>query len=179
MIWESYPWKEELHRIADRLEKKTRQSRWTERTDANLEKDVFVGFYAVRKLMEARKLSVDVVSQQVRCKIAPLREGKRITHYNWHKLDELYDFDRQGKITLSLRRLCNQFIHSYVFCSFFDESGFLHSVAVASDRKRNECIQIVPVASLIDIMRAVGSDIVTEQRAVWDEKIGDYRITNR
>ncbi len=34
--------------------------RWTERSTVNVEKDVFLGFYIIRKLMEAHKLSVEV-----------------------------------------------------------------------------------------------------------------------
>lgn len=35
MIWESHPWKEELHRIVDRPGRKAGQQRWTYRTDTN------------------------------------------------------------------------------------------------------------------------------------------------
>ena len=179
MIWESYPWKEELFRIADRLARKTKQRRWTDRSDANLEKDVFVGCYAIRKLMEAHKLSEAVLSCRVACTTVPARQGKRVTHYNWHKLEELYDFERQSEATLPLRDVCNQFIRSYVFCPVFGESGLLDSVAVASDWKRCECIYLIHVSSLIELMRAVGGDDPEEQHAVWDDRLGDYRITNR
>ena len=178
MIWESYPWKEELLRIAERLAKKQNQRRWTERTDANLEKDVFVGCYAIRKMIEARKLSEPVLSYQVSCATAPLRHGKRVTLYDWHKLDELYDFGQQTTAELALRGLCNQFVHSYVFCPVFGESGLLDSVAVASDRKRRECVYLIRVSSLIELFRAVGNDDPNEHHAVWDDRLGDYRVTN-
>jgi len=178
VIWESGPWKEELLRIADRLHRKTEQRRWTDRTDANLEKDVFVACYAIRKLMESHKLSKSVLSCQVACVIVPRRQDKRVSHYNWHKLHELYDFGGQSDAVLSLRNLCNQFIHSYIFCPVFSERSLLDAVAVASDRKRRDCIYVIRVDSLIDVLRAVGSDDPDEQRAVWDDRLGDYSITN-
>ncbi len=79
MIWASYPWKEELLRIATRLEKKQKQRRWTERTEANLEKDVFIGCYALRKLMEAHKLSETVLMSHVCCTQCPLNTGSHLT----------------------------------------------------------------------------------------------------
>jgi len=179
MIWESYPWKEELHRIGDRLEKKLRQRRWTDRTDANLEKDVFVACYAIRKLIEAQKLTKSVLSCRVECTRAPLIEGRQVALHNWHKLDELYDLQREEKTHLVLRYLCNQFIHSYVFCPVFGENGLLQSVAVASDRERQNCVYIVSVVDLVELLRRVGNDEPCESHAVWDEELGDYRVTNQ
>lgn len=179
MIWESYPWKEELLRIADRLERKTRQKRWTDRTDANLEKDVFVGCYAVRKLAEARKLSQEVLVTRIPCTTIPFIRGKRITLLNWHHLDELYDFERQAVGELTLTFLCNQFIHSYVFTHIVgEETGLLEAVAVSSDRKRRECLYVVNVSDLMTLFRKIGSDYPDNYRAVWDEKLGDYVATN-
>lgn len=179
MIWESGPWKEELYRIAERLHKKTGQRRWTDRTDANLEKDVFVGCYAIRKLMEARRLSETVLAAAVPCTAAPARPGKMVTLRNWHRLDDLYDFDGQSETSLSLKDLCNQFIHSYVFCPVFGEDDLLEAVAVTSDHRRRHCVQIIRVAELIRVMRMVALDAPDYSRAVWDEKAGDYRVTNR
>lgn len=106
------PWKEELFRIAERLHTKTEQRRWTDRTDANLEKHAFVGCYAIRKLIEASDLSKSVLSAAVPCTVASTRPGRRVTYRNWHRLDELYDFEGQSETSLSLKDLCDQFIHS-------------------------------------------------------------------
>jgi len=67
MIGESYSWKENLFRIAERLDRKAEQRRRTDRTDVNLAKDLFTGRYAIRKLMEARKLSETMMAAGVPC----------------------------------------------------------------------------------------------------------------
>lgn len=54
LIGDSIPWKEDLLRIAESLERRTRQRRWVERTSFLVERDVMNAAYAVRKLNEAR-----------------------------------------------------------------------------------------------------------------------------
>jgi hypothetical protein len=57
MIWESSFWKEELFRNASRIRKRQLLKRWTERSSAGLERDVMTGFYSIRELIEAHKIS--------------------------------------------------------------------------------------------------------------------------
>ena len=57
MIDDSFPWKDELVKIADRLEAKTKQKRWTDRTGYLIERDFMVGAYTMRKLIESHTVS--------------------------------------------------------------------------------------------------------------------------
>ncbi len=57
MIDDSIPSKDELVKVADRLEAKTEQKRWTERTGYLIEQDFMVSAYAIRKLIDAHKVS--------------------------------------------------------------------------------------------------------------------------
>lgn len=57
VISDSVPWKEHLLRIADTLEKRKTQARWTERTSFLVERDTLTAAYAVRKMIESHKLS--------------------------------------------------------------------------------------------------------------------------
>jgi hypothetical protein len=63
MIWESHYWKKDLARLADCLRKRARQRQWSERSLAKMEKEVFIGFYSLRKLLEGKKLSGKVVNR--------------------------------------------------------------------------------------------------------------------
>jgi hypothetical protein len=65
VISDSVPWRGELRRIADRLEKRKSQRRWTEHASFAVERDVMVAAYAIRRLIEARKLSDDLTSTEV------------------------------------------------------------------------------------------------------------------
>ncbi|MBX3619369.1 MAG: hypothetical protein KF891_05180 [Rhizobacter sp.] len=62
MIHDSNPWKEELLQTAAWLQRLRLTERTREETHIKLEKAVFFSAYAIRKLVEARKLSGAVVS---------------------------------------------------------------------------------------------------------------------
>jgi hypothetical protein len=57
VISDSVPWRDDLLRIADQLERRAGQRRWTERTSYLVERDLMVGAYAVRRLSESYRLS--------------------------------------------------------------------------------------------------------------------------
>jgi len=52
MIYESFPWKEELLKISKSLKSRQIQKRWTSRTSFLFEKEIFTSFYIIRKLIE-------------------------------------------------------------------------------------------------------------------------------
>ena len=53
MIFETNYWRLELERLARRLKRHMTQSRWLASSDASVEKSVMLGFYSIRKLLEA------------------------------------------------------------------------------------------------------------------------------
>jgi len=58
MIIESRYWKKELLKIADKLSKRLiYRKRWSEAQFGTFEKEIMIGFYIVRKLIEAKKIS--------------------------------------------------------------------------------------------------------------------------
>ncbi|HEX9938589.1 MAG TPA: hypothetical protein VGB15_15735, partial [Longimicrobium sp.] len=79
MIWESSYWKEDLLKQAEALRKRTTQRRWPEISFARLEQAVMLGFYSIRKLVEARKLSDHVASSAIPVTTYP-PTGKPITY---------------------------------------------------------------------------------------------------
>lgn len=165
----------ELWKIADKLTARTTQVRWSERSSMNLEKDVFIGFYVIRKLMEARKLSVEVEASQVRVRTIP-SAGKHVTYMNWDKIDQLYDWSAPSIETLLLRDLCNLVVHSYIFMPAMSESGGLDALLVSSDRSRNTKLYEVPALGAISLLRAVASDDPDLGEMKLDEATGDYAV---
>jgi len=179
MIWESHFWKEDLVRLTRQLQKRRKQRRWPERSLAKLEKEVFVGFYGIRKLLEARKLSERLIKKRIAAEAFRFTGARQITIFNWNsKFADAYDFENAAKISMSLEFLCNQVIHSYVFKEVFDEDGALSGIFICSDRERNEKLYYVSLAELIKVFSSVGSDYSTHHRAIIDPKRGDYLIKN-
>ena len=65
MIDDSIPWKESLLNIADALDGRRSQQRWSRRTNFLLERDIMTGAFAVRRLVESNKISDEVVDGRI------------------------------------------------------------------------------------------------------------------
>ncbi len=64
---ESIYWKEYLGQIAKSLRQMSRPPRRTERTCAIVERDIAVGFFIVRRLIEINKVSSRTTKRQITC----------------------------------------------------------------------------------------------------------------
>jgi len=177
MISESAYWKSDLLRQSFQLRKRVVQKRWPGGSFARCEQTIMVGFYMIRKLIEAKQLTDVVTGTCVPMRLYPSK-GKTVTRLNNHKIDELYDLDAPEKQDLGLKELCHQFIHSYVFTLVFDENGSLSMIWIASDHQRAKALFEIEVKTVIGIFEKVGNDDVGSMRATFDASIGDYRIKN-
>ncbi len=176
MIWESAFWKDDLLRRARELRKRKAQRRWREESCARLEQLTMMGFYGVRKLIEAKKLSCATANRRVRLQsFRPT--GKPVTLLSWHKLDLAYHLDRPEKSTMSLLELCNQFIHSYVFCPSFGEGAELAGFLFASDRQKRRGLLSVGIDQVIDVFELAGRDYPADGRWTLNPRTGDYDVT--
>ncbi len=73
---ESRYWKEELKRIAKTIATVKRPQRWSERAHCIVERDVMIGFFIVRRLIELHKVSSATRNFTMRVFLCPAR-GKR------------------------------------------------------------------------------------------------------
>lgn len=177
MIWDSTIWKEDLFKAAQRLSRRKAQRRWTERSLMLVEKDVFVGFYAVRMLLQAKKLSEGFERIHIAVERIP-SVGKPVTHMNYHRVDELYDFgsDQRERTTLSLMELCTKVVHSFVFFPGLDEAMELGGVLLGSDRERNSWVYVIDIAEVIALFEAIASDDIHELVFAWDKRQQDQHV---
>ena len=178
MIWESGYWKVDLLRRSADLQRRMKQKRWPDVSLVRIEQSLMLGFYSIRNLREAKKLTDAVARRQVSFTSYPRRENKRVHHFNWHKLEDLYDFNASYEDSRDLGFLCNQVIHSYIFSPVFSDAGYLDGILLASDRERRQRVISVAMREVVSIFAAVGNDDVETSSASWDEKNGDYRFTN-
>ena len=113
MIHESQAYMEELGRIYTRMHKRSTQKRWPDSAIFLLEKDTFIAFFIIRKLIESgTKISTVLSSKQIPLtKYVPT--GKIPTRLNNHKLEMLYDLRTQNEITKDIGFICDQMVHSY------------------------------------------------------------------
>jgi hypothetical protein len=129
---ESVPWKDELLKVADRLEAKTKQTRWTDRTGYLIERDFAVSAYAMRKLIESHQHELSQRQFPVR---------------RFDQLRDSYDFDNGRRKTLSVEDLCHEIVHSSTFEFCCGETADLFDgVYVSSDHRNNSYVYLVLVS---------------------------------
>jgi len=175
MIDESAPWKEELLKISDRLERRYNQKRWPERSFFLFEKEVFLGFFSVRKLMESNKISEKVKDKEVELAVYPAGE-KPVTLLNQHKFPELYDLYAGKTERLTYYDISNQFIHSSIFAPFTPFGKSLVGAYIASDRAKKKKLYYITLVKIIEIFRNVGADDPTQLVATFDAKKQEYVV---
>lgn len=175
MIHESRFWKDDLLKSAASLERRVTQQRWYDGTFADVEKKVMLGFYAIRKLIEAHKVDDKTAKQGIVVTVYP-STGKLVTRSNWHHWWDLYDLEDPKKTKMPLIPLCHQFVHSYVFSCAFDENKAFDGVLVSSDRERNRLLFSVSVPELIRVFKAIGQNYPNSYYSKFNQAKGDYDV---
>lgn len=190
VISDSIPWRVELSRIASRLERKSRQESWSERSTFRTEKDLMLAGYAIRRLTEARKLSDSLVAAQVPV-LRYHRVGVIPDVYNKEDIDKHYALDAPVESQISLGHFCNQLVHSYILMHSFEdiiepveqEDGtilggvrYFNGAFVASEHERHKHVYFFP----LDVITALCRKIATEDVVAVDmrrDKDGLMQIT--
>ena len=163
-------------KLAKKLEGRTKQKRFPERSWVNFEKEIFTAFYIIRKLAEAKKLSDALVNLPLAaCSFPAL--GKPGHLFNWDNLDELYDFSTETQESLTLNFVCNQIIHSYVFVPSISEDRNLTGIFFSSDRKRNKKLYHLDILEITRVLDRAANDNPS-RKYVFDKKKGDYIVTD-
>jgi hypothetical protein len=176
MIGDSVPWKEELLRVAEVLERRTTQRRWTERTSFLVERDIMTAAYAVRKLNEARKISDELAAEAVVCMKHSL-SGRPVDIWNRDEFYEHYDVESPESVALPLIDFCNQVIHSWIWMlsATQDPPHVFDGVYVSSDRARKHNVYFIPADNMISVFRSVGLDDIVSRRMQRDSN-GDMHV---
>lgn len=170
MIWDSAPWKYELVRVATDLERRKFQRRWSDSSLAKVERDIFYSAYAVRKLLEANKLSDEVDKSVIEATRYPSL-GKPIDFLNWDKIEKLFDLDSEEEFTQSIKDFCNQIIHSSIFITVHDDDGRgLFGFFVASDRLKGKWLLRFEIDEIIRLLRLVAYDDIVHSEWKMDER---------
>lgn len=167
MISDSIPWKDELERVAQRLESKANQKRWTERSSFLVERDVMFSAYAIRKLCESFKVSDALRRAQFPVVRFDLTGPKVPDVFDRHEFWDLYDIAKGTRQTLSLPAVCNQLIHSWVWSLSADENSELFDgFYVSSDRERKKSLYFIGVLDWIGQCRDVAEEDIYSTRQV-------------
>ncbi|MBN4073553.1 hypothetical protein JYT23_01810 [Mariprofundus ferrooxydans] len=156
MIYESSYWKDDLLKLAKKLELRLIQKRWSERSFYAVEKELFLGFYVIRKLIESNKVSESIKNKTYQLHEFPTK-GRPESLFDRDAYDE-FDFDNAKKTNVSIATLCNQFIHSFHFVPFIPDGKALIGFYICSDYKRKTGIYLITIFDVLDVYRQVGKN---------------------
>lgn len=182
MIHESYYWKRELTKLAKKLTNRIPCKRfWTDAQNGAFEKEVMIGFYVVRKLLESQKLPNIIASTKL-IGIKYPNNGTDVHLMNNHRFPEHYDFENGKDEKFDLKFLINQIVHSYIFSPNFDIDETngdmtLSAIHFCSDDHRNKWIYEVSIQTIIELFDKVGQSNVTSAHYFYDHQKKDYKVS--
>ena len=177
MIWESSYWKEDLGRLADKLKTRKAQKNFPARSLACLEKEIFIGCYIIRKLIDAKKLSDRIVRLKLSVRFYS-SIGRKPTWLTWDRdLDRSYDFENAQSESMSISYLCNQLIHSFIFVPHFGSHGTLQGIFFNSDFSKSRKLYYLSISTLGMLFRKVATNYPWKYQISFDPLKQDYSIT--
>ena len=172
---ESVYWKEVLAKIANSIRPSKRPVRWTERARCVVERDLMIGVFMIRRLIELHKVSSATRDMLMSVFSCPSR-GKPVHFMNAHQIDEVYDLGKERAQVKKPLYVSNQFIHAYTSYVVRDKSRDWSDVYIVSDYDRNTCIWRIPIPEVRRLFRVAAGDDVREMRLLYNEQKGDYDV---
>lgn len=157
MIWESIYWKNDLIKISQRLEKVLTKKSIRESSYIKIEKDIMMGFFIVRKLIDSHKISDEVLIQQIPTIECHQVKDTVIDVMSLNSFHHRYDFKMQVKGSLNIRKLCNFVIHSLVFAPVTISGKGLTGILVNTDESQSK-IFAISLMNVVTIFKNVSSD---------------------
>jgi len=175
MITESSYWKKPLLTGARFIRKYMGEENITDAQFARLEREIFIGFYTVRKMLEATgKVSPETRNLQVSLKCYSKRNGQpSVDWYNRSELWELYDLENGRSEERDLLYVAHQMVHSFIFALSENDDG--HGAFFTSDRDKKTRLSFITTNEIASIFELVGNDYPSEFNAWRDPETGEMK----
>jgi hypothetical protein len=158
VIDEAFQWKRELVKVADRLEAKTKQVRWTNRTGYLIERDFVMSAYAMRRLIESNSLSETLRQRHIPARRFELT-GPPPEPALAADIENSYDFDNGRRTTLSVVELCDEIMRSFVFVFFVGQTADLFDgIYISADRDKRKRLHLLLASDYIALCVDIGAE---------------------
>lgn len=178
MIWESEGWKAPLLKMAKRFTTLKVSRELSEDQLAQIERDVFIGFYSVRRLIE----TPTKVTDETRAMLLTVRKFanlKPVTWRNNHRLDSLYDLSKSNQEKRDIEFICGRVIHSFIFAPCISEEGSLCGVFFTSDLDKDKFLLFMDIDEVIALFRQVGNDNPSVIESSRDPVTGEEALIDK
>ena len=163
MIWESWHWKKPLLEMAGRLRSLKNAKELDQETLVQLERDIFIGFYSVRKLFDTVTKVTDATKNS-KVRVRWHANLKPVTWRNNHRIDQCYNLSISNREMHDARFVAGRIIHSFIFVPVVDEGGGLEGILFTSDIDKNEKLYSLDIDEVIALFERVGNDDPTSIR---------------
>ncbi len=175
MITESNYWKKPLLAGAKVIRKHMDAEDIGEARFARIEREIFIGFYATRKLLEATgKVSAETRAMKVALKRYEKRADQPIVDwYNRSEFWELYDLDNAALELRDLLYVAHRMVHSFIFILSGDDDG--HGAFFTSDRDKDTRLNFKSTDEIVRVFEVVGQDYPSGFHASRDEATGEMK----
>ena len=162
MIHESYYWKQPLLESSEKFKAFKDLSDIDEETYVKIEKDIFIGFHAIRKLIETEtKVTDDLKSEKHNISWFE-HVGDEVTWRNNHKIDQLYNLEKSHSEKRDLWFIASRITHSFIFNLCDNETGGFDGILFTSDSDKNKKLYTLSLNEIIILFELVGNNDVTE-----------------
>lgn len=180
MAFESVYWRAQIKRDIRFLRKKLEirvdnlNSDKLDYVFSQIEIKLFTITYAFRKLMDTRRLPDKI--GMARIKVKKYKRNNKKNIIPWHGFEDYYDLASNSADSLTLRKICNQFIHSYWFQPIGNSKGYIRTVFfVSNDLKEKYLFSI----NLKYFLSQLEKHIEKYPRSIsytYDAKKGEYIV---
>lgn len=181
MIFESFPWKQDLRRRKNLIIKYNTAEHFEKNDDTTytvIEKAIFYSAFIIRKLIDCGgKLSDESENYSLKvCSVQPLKPVDRL--HRWPEEDS-HDWENEKEVVVTGKNVCNWLIHSYMFFVVFNEDGIIDSFSVTSDFDRNKVLYRIPLDAWMEYIDYIASDDIVGMSSHYDPKADDYVLSRK
>lgn len=158
MFSESYVYKDELLKYANDLLKRKYQKKWFDESYLIIEKEIFFGFFIIRKLCESFKISNFLEKKAYKVGKIYYKMPFNLNFFNMYKILDHINLNNIKTNRINIKKICNQFIHSYYLFILHEKEDNNIKVLLSSDySKAKECL-IVNIDTIANIFREFGEN---------------------
>jgi len=145
---------------------------FTDKQFVQLEKDIFIGFYSIRKLIEAITKVTDA-NKKMKVEIEWHPNRKPVNWRNNHRIDELYALDKAHKEIRDIWFVSSRIIHSFILNPVINENSELEGLFFTSDTDKNKKLYFIHIDQVINIFEAIGRDYPSHISSDCDPNTGE------
>lgn len=180
MVYESYPWKQELLRQKKLIIKYNTHQEWLKSNDrayTMVEKGIFYSAFIIRKLVDCNGKMSDAADNYT-FKVQEIRPLKEINSIRRWTDSDTHEWEKEETLMVLGRDICNWLIHSYIFFTVENDKPF-SCFCVSSDFDRNKYLYMVSLNDWLEYMDFIATDYVIKMDTHYDVHKKDYVYTKK